>query len=209
MSYSTVPPPPYLSPIIPTEAIENIVDLVDDVPSLLHLCTSSRHLLPRSRFRLLSTIHMGSRAQCDKLRTFLDQRAILKSFVRSISIVPDAATSVLSVLSSVLCLAQGMPNLRELHCSTLERDFVHLSFHSTHTMLIKLYCVVEELHLGPLAFRSCAELTRLLASFSGRLRFLECTGISILAKNVDVNTILKRHTRDAFALRNLAASIHL
>ncbi|KAI0779740.1 hypothetical protein C8Q74DRAFT_712700 [Fomes fomentarius] len=203
----SVPLLPCPSPIVPLEVIEEVVDLIDDVPSLLTLCVTNRCLLPRSRARLISTIHLHTRDQCEKLRTYLEHYAFLRPFVRAISITPSTSTSVIPVLSSAMCLIKDMPNLRHLHLSTLKQDSAFLSFPPIHLVLLRLYSVVEDLRIGPLEFASCAEFARLIRCFSTRLHRLRCTGISFTTKTVDMDFILKAHTRHQVALRTLVVSV--
>lgn len=106
-----------------------------------------------------------------------------------------------------MCLIKGMPHLRHMCLSALEQESAFLSSPHIHLDLLRLYSVVEELHIGPLEFASCAEFARLITCFSTRLHRLRCTGISFTTKTVNMDFILKAHTPHQVALRTLVVSV--
>ncbi|KAI0744554.1 hypothetical protein C8Q76DRAFT_4667 [Earliella scabrosa] len=191
------------NPIIPWEVAEIIIDILDDDPStILNVCLTARHLLPRGRLRLVRTVYAKTMTQCEMLCDFLDRYPRLKSFVATLVINATTAESTSRAPTVVPArLIRTLPNLHHWHISSPQRPY--MSFHVGQLAFLKQYSAVQDLRIGPMALTSCAEFARFITSFPG-LQHLQCTKISLQnPSTAHVNLTPNVRKRRPITLRSL------
>ncbi len=168
-------------PHIPLEVAENMIDnLSRDVCSLRSCALTCHGWYLRARSHLMTSIRIHSRGDLFAIHDFFTSNPHLRSLVRSLTISPAITESNPLLLLEALpvLLLSLLPNLRRysIQHSTGDTMSSGISFHAVTLGRIKRYLLVDELSLGPLAFRTGAELARLLISLP-QLRRLECTRV--------------------------------
>ncbi|TBU33873.1 hypothetical protein BD311DRAFT_397206 [Dichomitus squalens] len=166
--------PPFPRPF-PTEVEELIIDILSDHPRALCNCSlACRRWFPRSRYRLLCSVSIKSRAGLASLCKLLDSHPLYRTWVCSVAVTPIVEEEAL-LLSGVFptpLLSTRLPNLRRweiIHRASRSRipsNEQSLSFHKATLTQLQCYSSsIEELRLSALRFTSAAELVRLVGSF--------------------------------------------
>ena len=180
-------------PRIPSELAEVIIDnLNKHVRSLRACALTCRAWHPRSRYHILSSIRIESREHLASICEYFTSHPQMTELVRSILVAPAGSeTNPRSLLEALpVRLLSQVRNLQRYsvrYSSTNTQSLCAISLHPITLVRIKVYFNVDELNLGPLEFRSPAELARLLAAVP-RLRVLICTDLTF-ANDRDLENI--------------------
>ncbi|KAI0702819.1 hypothetical protein C8T65DRAFT_262358 [Cerioporus squamosus] len=170
-------------PHIPLEVAENIIDRLSGDVRSLHSCSlTCQRWHPRARYHLMTSIRIQSRQDHSSICDYFSSNSGLACFVRRVSIIPaDTEDNPLFLVEAVPVLfLSRLPNLRSysIQKPVMDTTLSGISFHATTLTCVKTYLHVEELHLGPLALHTSAELARFLIALP-QLRRLQCTRLLI------------------------------
>ncbi|KAI0696118.1 hypothetical protein C8T65DRAFT_583693 [Cerioporus squamosus] len=165
-------------PNLPLEVEENVIDqLSRDVESLRSCSLTCRGWLPRARCHLMASIRVRSREDLYSICDYFRLNPRMATFVANLSIspaIPYTEKHPLLLLETIpVDLLSRLPKLRSYNICELHIG-ISISYHATTLIHIKKYLHIAELTLGPLRFRTFAELARLLIALP-QLRRLDCT----------------------------------
>ena len=190
-----------MSPVLPWEVIERVIDQSCDDPSTLHnVSLTCRQLRPRSISHMFRHFDLKTRDHVFSLCEYLLRKSHLRQLVRSIAIHPSyfMPCPLLHVLY----------NLTECTFSIEDEEPLKtITFHSSTLACCRLIGTgIRKLCIHNLVFSTLLSLSRVLLAIDN-LEELVFSKVDIRQKGVELQYKQIKHLSRRLQLRNLAVGV--